>query len=181
MGVEPMIPFFDVARLCLSYLLLIYVSQTEEKCAKVNISSNNIHIIILRSYCYLTIAVVLISHFNIKELKEILAFYHQYINLSLLCLVVIPTLFYYVRNLGNNIEKCEELNHNIKYLHEFWRFYSLINMIFLMFIIFGVISLAVSLLNLPKHVVGQKNLNDFFNNSSKEKRHTKNKSVKSKK
>ena len=181
MGVEPMIPFFDVARLCLSYLLLIYVSETEEKCVNVGITLSKKNSYIIKSFCYLTIIVVLLSHLDIKELRRILNICTYIVIPFLFIIVVIPSLFFYVRNLGNNIEKCEELNHNIKYLHEFWRFYSLINMIFLVFSIFGIISFIVSLLNLPKHVVRQKNLNDFFNNSSKEKRHTKNKSVKSKK
>ena len=64
-------------------------------------------------------------------------------------LFVLIALFTYVRDLEDEIKNCD-LTKDAKYLHEFWKFYSLVTMILLLFMVFVVISSIVSALNLPK-------------------------------
>ena len=163
MEVNPVVPLMDVTRFCLAYLLLRYVNRMERSCVGSNLPFNDWRSLTIRLYCLLTFVFILISLF--MESSNDLAVIQLIIN-GPLGLFVLIALFTYVRDLEDEIKNCD-LTKDAKYLHEFWKFYSLVTMILLLFMVFVVISSIVSALNLPKHVSIQKMVNKMTEEMNK--------------
>ena len=172
MKVSPLVPIVDVSRFCIAVLLLRYVTKMEQNCRNSKLPFRDWRSVLIRLYCLLTFIFIIVSLF-MKPNQDLMTF--QVLINGPLGLFVLVALYTYVRDLEEEIKKCD-VSRDIKYLHEFWKFYSLISMILILFMVFIVISSVISMFGFPKHVAIQKLVDDIMEEQKKSRISSKSKS-----
>lgn len=150
MQINPVLAIPDVTRIVLASVILYYLKRLEDIKCLVRPSWKPVF---LQKFLYVVIGLTVFSMFfscNMGIPQWVVSV--VMVLISALAVVYIWTLYTYVRELEANFKNCN-LSNDVKYVHEFVKLYSLLLVLGICMVGVSVVSVLLSLLQLPKYKV----------------------------
>ena len=148
-----LLPLADVVRLTLCVVLYTYVRKMENiKC----LTYTSWKPTYIKFYSVVTIILIVLSLFSKPNFNLTALIVSITIPMSL---VLVYAVYTYIRELEESFRTCP-LSKDVKYVHEFLKLYSLVNVLCIVVMCMVVVSSVVSLIKFPKYMGIQERLNN---------------------
>lgn len=158
---NPAIPFTDLIRLTIIFMLLFYVRKIETIHCKIGPSWKPTYI---KFYAIISIVFIIISLFYGPTFE--MTSFQVSLN-GMLTAILIWAIFSYVREIEDAFRECHvgKLDMDFHLVHEFLKLYSLIMVLLIIVFILFVVSIYMTFIPVPKYIGTQQIINNTINNT----------------